>query len=367
MEEWNQLQQEQDSAEETKGSGAMKAIMLAMVCLVGVLVVALTVVWFFVHISTEGSCTEEQVCRLCGKVLEEAAGHQWDPATCEEPKTCSVCGQTKGDALDHEWKAADCETPKTCTLCGATEGQAAGHSWTNASCTEKRTCAVCGKTDGEPRGHDWREATCEEPRTCASCGAAEGEPLGHQWMDATYTSPMTCALCGETVGEPLREESDEPTEETEPRDDERSDDETGVDPAEVDVEAQVLVIREQYNEIVAMRDSGSYRRVRLDSGVDLYYDDQGDLRCAVVYRGISGIGSDSDVYSRSYYYTDGELIFAFYEGEDAHRFYFYEGSLMRWRYTSGSNATNYDFAYFSSYLRWEQTVLEEARSYLDVG
>lgn len=106
---------------------------------------------------------------------------------------------------------------------------------------------------------------------------------------------------------------------------------------------------------------------RLACGVDAYYDGSGMLRCVIVYRGTAGIGEGDDVYSRTYYYDNGKPIFAFYEGDDAHRFYFREEQLMRWRYqaatVSNDQAVNYDFDTSAEYRQWEQTVLAESAKY----
>ena len=128
----------------------------------------------------------------------------------------------------------------------------------------------------------------------------------------------------------------------------------------MDVEAEVSRIRAIYNDTVANMDRWSV--VVEQEGINLYYNEW-DLKCVIVPRGAWGVD-----YSRYYYYEDQELIFAYYEAKDAHRFYFYEGELMRWRYSpdaqDAQNATNYDWANTAEYNQWEQTVRNEGNAFV---
>jgi hypothetical protein len=53
--------------------------------------------------------------------------HKWTPATCTEPQICSVCGVKGNSTLGHNWSEATYETPKTCTRCGQQVGQVKGY------------------------------------------------------------------------------------------------------------------------------------------------------------------------------------------------------------------------------------------------
>ena len=184
--------------------------------------------------------------------------------------------------------------------------------------------------------HIWKDATCATPKTCDTCGVTMGDPLGHAWIPATFTAAQTCTVCGITEGNPIDYHS-------------------------ISVESEVLSIREKYNAIVSNKSAGYYRKENLRKGVDAYYDAEGNLACVIVYR---GIGEYSKTYSRSYYFADGELFFAFYEGSDSHRLYFYEELLMRWRYTgNGAKAVNYDFDFSEEYFLWEELALNEIKSF----
>ncbi|MBQ9932837.1 MAG: hypothetical protein IJO69_03260 [Ruminiclostridium sp.] len=127
-----------------------------------------------------------------------------------------------------------------------------------------------------------------------------------------------------------------------------------------DVESEVSRIRAIYNDTVANMDRWSV--VVEQEGINMYYNEW-DLKCVIVPRGAWGID-----YSRYYYYENQELIFAYYEAQDAHRFYFYEGELMRWRYTPNAqdaqNATNYDWANTAEFNQWEAIVRNEGNAFV---
>lgn len=162
----------------------------------------------------------------------------------------------------------------------------------------------------------------------------------HVWAPATFTTAKACTICGLTQGSPIDYQS-------------------------ISVESEVLSIREKYKAIVANKDADNYRIETLRNGVDAYYSSEGDLACVVVHRGTDGIGEYSETYSRSYYFADGELFFAFYEGPDSHRLYFYAEQLMRWRYTeNGEEAVNHDFDFSEEYYLWEKLALNEITTFI---
>lgn len=127
---------------------------------------------------------------------------------------------------------------------------------------------------------------------------------------------------------------------------------------DIDVESEVVLIREKYNEIVSNMNEGIYSEYSLRDGVVAYYDDS-KLHAVTISKGINGSS-----YSKFYYYADNELIFAYHEGSDAHRFYFYNEKLMRWRYSKNAeepqDAYNLDMVQAEEYLNMERMVLEES-------
>lgn len=128
--------------------------------------------------------------------------------------------------------------------------------------------------------------------------------------------------------------------------------------SEIDVEECVGQIRERYNDIVSGMSSNAYEEIMMDNGITAYYDGN-NLKSVIAVKGTIDIA-----YSRSYYYDGDELIFAYYEGQDAHRFYFENNQLIRWRYTydisEQQNAQNHDLEETEEYNDWQQGVLKDA-------
>lgn len=149
-------------------------------------------------------------------------------------------------------------------------------------------------------------------------------------------------------------------EETEQVADENSDESTVNN---IDVEECVNQIREQYDRTVSSMSSDIYEKINVESGITAYYDND-SLKAIIATKG----AANAD-YSCSYYYDEGELFFAYYEGNDAHRFYFQDDQLIRWRYSANAldsqNAINYDLENTSEYYRWESSVITNAMNLKD--
>ena len=122
-------------------------------------------------------------------------------------------------------------------------------------------------------------------------------------------------------------------------------------------EAAITHIRELYNEIESNRQAGTYDAYDPENGVVYYFSDD-DLIAITTQPNV-----ENNAYRRFYYYQDGVLFFAYYEGSDSYRFYFCQGRLMRLRYTPdtaiSNTAANYDQATTENYLKWECRVLTE--------
>ena len=336
---WQQYQQE--AVEPPPKKRGLKGLFIgiaAVVCVLALLLVA----YFTVHVWEGPTCTRDAICKICTMTGRAATGHDWKDATCTDPKTCRDCGEERGEPADHQWEGGSCTRPSVCSECGKESDQVLGHNWQAASCTQARVCADCGETDGQALGHTWLAANCENPKTCTACGLTEGSALGHDWLPASFQAPKTCTDCGATEGSALSYKN-------------------------VPVEDQVADVAEQYYDIEELEDNDKLRRVEVRDDIYYYYDTYGDVRKIVVAKGCDGLGSYSGKYSRSYYFTDGELIFAFFEGADAHRLYFYQGLLMRWRYQaagqSNLSAVNEDFSFSEEFLLWERLALEEIQTF----
>lgn len=131
-------------------------------------------------------------------------------------------------------------------------------------------------------------------------------------------------------------------------------------------EAELERIRDLYYEIEPNRQAGTYDAYDPENGVVYYFSD-GELIAITTQPNV-----ENNAYRRFYYYQDGVLFFAYYEGSDSYRFYFYHGRLIRQRYTPdtavSNNAVNLDQATTESYLKWESRVLtEEAQLRLELS
>ena len=173
---------------------------------------------------TQDGLTEGSKCSLCGKVFVEqtvvpAKGHTPGPeATCTQDQVCTVCGEvlvekkghTAGEAVQENVKPATCteggsyEEVILCTVCGEELSrtpvtvEATGHmpetvagrqpTCTETGLTDGVKCSACGtlleeQTSLPALGHTFGEWTVsseagvlkegEEVRTCQRCGVTE--------------------------------------------------------------------------------------------------------------------------------------------------------------------------------------------------
>ena len=203
-------------------------------------------------LGADATCTEDQVCTVCGAVISAAEGHIPGPAaTCTTPQTCTVCGTELAPALGHDlqhheaqaatcteigWNAYDtcsrcdystyveiaakghtagpaatCLTSQTCTACGTELKAALGHDLQHheaqaATCTEigwdaYDTCSRCVYStyiEIAAKGHvPGAEPTCVTPQTCTVCGTELKAALGHtEGPEPTCTEAQVCTVCG---------------------------------------------------------------------------------------------------------------------------------------------------------------------------
>lgn len=142
------------------------------------------------------TCTEGQICTICGIVLVEPLGH--DDKTTVIPPTCTTEGYT-----DH-----------TCTRCGVnyrdTPTEMTEHTPTiDNPCTEDTTCTDCGTVLSPAREHEYKSTvvapTCTEggytEHVCSRCGDicrdTHTDKMGHAPGDpATCTTDQLCETCG---------------------------------------------------------------------------------------------------------------------------------------------------------------------------
>ena len=126
--------------------------------------------------------------------------------------------------------------------------------------------------------------------------------------------------------------------------------------ADVDPETEVARIREVYLQDANAILAGSYSARLLRPGVTVFRNGQGELRGIYVF--------DDSAYGRYFYFDNGELYFAYLEGRDAHRLYYYSGELMRWRYCADAekkdDAVNRDWENSEEFLSFGQRIKDEA-------
>jgi hypothetical protein len=140
------------------------------------------------------TCTEAQVCTVCGETLAPALGHTpGDAATCTEAQVCTVCGEILTAAMGHTpGDAATCTEAQVCTVCGEILAAALGHTPGDAAtCTEAQVCTVCGETLAAALGHTPGDAaTCTEAQVCTVCGEVLAAAFGHDYENGV------CTICG---------------------------------------------------------------------------------------------------------------------------------------------------------------------------
>jgi hypothetical protein len=134
---------------------------------------------------------------------------------------------------------------------------------------------------------------------------------------------------------------------------------------DINVEEEVINIREAYNNIVDDVKSGNYYQKITDNGISAYYEGS-VIRLIVVPKGIDG-----NYYAEYFYYDSyGDIIFSYYVADDASRLYFVNSRLIRWRYSANSNdaqnAENHDLEDNSQFDDWEENVLADSSFYLNL-
>ena len=127
------------------------------------------------NLQEEATCAHEGIrtgtCVVCGELITEIIGmntnHQILQATCTDPEVCTICGSVYGPALGHDIEEWETIQESTCTTIGK----------------ERGICTRCGETveqDLPLKAHtpgDWeitREATLERDglrqQRCTVCG-----------------------------------------------------------------------------------------------------------------------------------------------------------------------------------------------------
>lgn len=129
--------------------------------------------------------------------------------------------------------------------------------------------------------------------------------------------------------------------------------------SELDVETEVVEIRDTYNAIVSAIENNNYKEKTIENGF-VTYSDNDNLKAIIISKDYSTINYDC-----FYYFDNDKLFFAYYEGENSHRFYFKDDVMIRWRKcedaSNPENGINHDMENTSEYSQWQSTVQQNAQ------
>ena len=142
----------------------------------------------------EATCTTDQICLECEKVLTPALGHEeGEPATCAAPQICLRCGEILAEALPHTPSGpASCTVSQTCTVCGEVLIQANGHN-----VGADGICAACGKQVCELGQIYVAPGKGSYTDTDADGVVAETANSGHYHNDLASYYSGTVLICGD--------------------------------------------------------------------------------------------------------------------------------------------------------------------------
>lgn len=157
------------------------------------------------------TCTEDQVCTVCGNLLAERTGHApVYPTGGGTELVHQVCGNAGCEIVlnaNHTFTqsvitAAGCSTAgKMLNQCACgyyyeSTIPATGNHTPNrseATCTEDKKCQYCDYVFQAALGHSFSAVTCTQAEQCTRSGCtATGAPaLGHEYTSAIITEPTT--------------------------------------------------------------------------------------------------------------------------------------------------------------------------------
>ena len=130
--------------------------------------------------------------------------------------------------------------------------------------------------------------------------------------------------------------------------------------SEQEINDEILKIRELWNASRTAITANVYASVTISPGV-VGFIYNGQVRMIEVAGGTDGLD-----YLRIYQFNNNQLIFAYFEGQDAHRLYFKDSHMFRWRHTPVLIIPN-DFIDYDNraneeeFTYWENLALNEAQ------
>ncbi len=150
----------------------------------------------------EFACSE--VCPTCGK-QRETTHTPGAAASCTADQTCTVCGKVLAEKFAHTpGEAANCGHAQNCTVCGTELAPITGEHVPGAAatCTDAQKCTVCGTELAPAKGHtagvEWMQDENGHWHACATCNG-EADRAAHADADGDEL----CDACGYDMSEGL--------------------------------------------------------------------------------------------------------------------------------------------------------------------
>ena len=161
-------------------------------------------------------CAEGLKCEICNKVpMESLTDHTLPAGTpaCKEGVTCSECNAAVAPTAKHKLNSRVdfCLEAHYCTVCGKVEEEAPGHDWQGQTCVKAATCTRCTKTNPDMPATgdhiaDRKAPTCTDAVKCVVCTRVlrdennnRMDALGHDESGEgpTCGKAKKCLRCGE--------------------------------------------------------------------------------------------------------------------------------------------------------------------------
>ena len=181
------------------------------------LVAAGCIVFFGIHIYDPPTCEKAAVCKICGKEIKPALGHDWDDGVVLKEADCESEGLIRYTCKNDPSHVDEKTIPKK------------GHDWDSGYIVKQATCEkegirklTCKNNSSHTKevsipktDHDWDDGYLIQSPGCETYGIIRYtcrynsshvkevsiKPSGHFWKEATYERPEKCFVCGKTRGE----------------------------------------------------------------------------------------------------------------------------------------------------------------------
>ena len=136
--------------------------------------------------------TDFEVCKVCGYVIQAAAGHTHSFSCQVESETYLKAAATCTNGAIY-YKSCACGAKGTETF---ETGSALGHTGGTATCTEKPVCTRCHQAYGDPLGHapsgDWSHDESSHWHKCQNNCGVKLDFAAHKYDNDSDTDCNTC-------------------------------------------------------------------------------------------------------------------------------------------------------------------------------